>query len=170
MYFSHLDHCINHGTGICTFGRITEQPVPSSNCKGTDCIFTEIVRKTAPSILQVSHKLIFVILGIVHRLLKTGSFLRSLLWNPFPECFQYRLFFFKPVCVTLLRSMVFGCRISLMFKQPVDILNSLCSRITVIQFLSLRDSFYKVSAADVRSSSTAWCRAGCYTPDSSLFP
>ena len=33
-----------------------------------------------------------------------------------------------------------------MFKQPVDILNSLCSRITVIQFLSLRDSFYKVSA------------------------
>ena len=56
------------------------------------------------------------------------------------------LFFFKPVCITLLRCMVFGCGIPFLFKQPVDILNTLCGRIAIIKLFSLGNCLDKISA------------------------
>lgn len=99
--FCHLDHRINYGTGLCAPWRITKQPVAASYREGANGVLAEIVGKTAPSILKIGHKLSLVILGIVHRFLKTGSFLRSLLWDPFPECVQYRFFFFETVRMPL---------------------------------------------------------------------
>ena len=88
MRLCHSDHCIDHGADFCTFRGITEQPVAASNGKWADCIFTEVVGKTAFSILKIGHKLFFVILGIVHRLLKMGSFFRSLLWSQLKNAYS----------------------------------------------------------------------------------
>ena len=101
MLFGHFNHCIDHGTGVSSFRCIAEQPVTASNRKRSDCIFAEVIGKTAPSILEIGHEFSLVVLGIVHRFLKTGSPFWSLLWEPVPECIKHRLFLFKAVRISL---------------------------------------------------------------------
>lgn len=79
MLFGHFNHCIDHGTGVSSFRCIAEQPVTASNRKRSDCIFAEVIGKTAPSILEIGHEFSLVVLGMVHRFLKTGSPFWSLL-------------------------------------------------------------------------------------------
>lgn len=79
MGFRHLYHCVNGCTCLCPLRHITEHPVFSSQCKRTDCILAQIIRKTASAIFQISHGQFFMILGIVHRFLKACPFLGSLL-------------------------------------------------------------------------------------------
>lgn len=49
----HLNHRINDCTGIGSIDRIAEQPVLSSYCKRSDCIFTQIVCKATASVFKI---------------------------------------------------------------------------------------------------------------------
>lgn len=42
--------------------------------------------------------------------------------------------------------MVLGCGIPFLFKQPVDVLNTLCGRISIIKLFSLGNRLDKISA------------------------
>ena len=50
MCFCHLNHCVDHSAGIRCVNRTAEQPVLASYCEWTDCILTEIIGKTAPTV------------------------------------------------------------------------------------------------------------------------
>ncbi len=52
-----LDDAVNRGTGFCSFGRSTEQPVLPTYGEVTDGPFTDIVRHGSFSILQVGTQL-----------------------------------------------------------------------------------------------------------------
>ena len=67
MLFGHFNHCIDHGTGVSSFRCIAEQPVTASNRKRSDCIFAEVIGKTAPSILEIGHEFSLVVLGSLDR-------------------------------------------------------------------------------------------------------
>ena len=75
MSFRHLHHRIHYCTCLSPFGSITEQLVLSPQSKRTDHILAQIIGKTASTIFQIGHEQFFVILGIVHRLLKRVPFL-----------------------------------------------------------------------------------------------
>ena len=51
--FGHLNHCVNDCTGIRTIYGTAKQPVLTANCEWADRILTEIVSKTAASVLQI---------------------------------------------------------------------------------------------------------------------
>lgn len=74
----HLNHNIYSCTGLSSFRGIAEQPVFPAHCKRTDRILGKIVGKTAPTIFQICQKLPLMVLGIVHRFFKAGSFFRCL--------------------------------------------------------------------------------------------
>ena len=70
----HLNHSVYGCAGLSPFRGVTEQPVFAPHCKRTDRILGKVVGKAAPAIFQVCHELLLMVLGIVHRLLKAGSF------------------------------------------------------------------------------------------------
>ena len=55
-----LDDAVNCGTGFCSFGRSTEQPVLPAYGEVPDGPFTDIVRYGSLSIFQVSTQLFSV--------------------------------------------------------------------------------------------------------------
>ena len=53
MCFCHLNHCVDHCTGIRSVNGIAEQPVFTPYCEWTDRILAEIIGKAAPPVFQI---------------------------------------------------------------------------------------------------------------------
>ena len=53
MCFCHFYNCVDYGAGSGTLGGIAEQPVLTTNHKGTDRVLGRIVGKTVSAVLQI---------------------------------------------------------------------------------------------------------------------
>ena len=95
MCLRHLHHRVCNGTGLCTFHRVTEQPVLAAQRKRPDGILAEVIGEAAASVLQISHGRLPAVLHIGQRFVQTGVSGGMLAVNLRPKGLENRLFLFE---------------------------------------------------------------------------
>ena len=156
MCFRHLHHRVSNRTGLCTFHRVTEQPVLAADRKRPDGIFAEVIGEAAASVFQISHGCFPAVLHIGQRLIQTGVTGGMLAVDPRPKGLENRLFLLKThlPSVFMIRPTLTGNGV-FQSCQAVTVVDTLYCRLIIIQLFPFRNGIHEVSA-DVCPAATAF--------------
>lgn len=147
MCLRHLHHRVCNGTDLCTFHRVTEQPVLAAQRKRPDGILAEVIGEAAASVLQISHGRLPAVLHIGQRFVQTGVSGGMLAVNPRPKGLENRLFLLETHLFPffMIRSALTGNG-AFQSCQAVTVVDTLYCWLVVIQLFPFRNGIHEVSA------------------------
>ena len=147
MCLRHLHHRVCNGTDLCTFHRVTEQPVLAAQRKRPDGILAEVIGEAAASVLQISHGRLPAVLHIGQRFVQTGVSGGMLAVNPRPKGLENRLFLLEThLFAFFIIRPAFAGNGAFQSCQTVAVVDTLYCWLVVIQLFPFRNGIHEVSA------------------------